>query len=149
MLVGAALVYVGCAIPGPVIVVTEYDVTTADARDPAPWATEEMVAVSAEGPDALPTHQPSSQVAALQEQHTTVERRVSALQQGVTRVRGRQLVTNAIHNAVTNRVGSLEARIAALEVEFDRRAERLDTILGRLRDQLPDVPDLPDDEPPL
>jgi hypothetical protein len=57
------------------------------------------------------------------------------------------LVTNAIREAVVNRIGSLESRIAALEVEFERRAQRLDTILEELRDQVPTGPDAPDPPP--
>ncbi len=93
--------------------------------------------------------EPPSQVDALEAQRVAVERRVAVLQRGVTRVRGRQLVTRAISRAVENRVGSLESRIAALDVEFERRAKKIDAILGDLREGLPDIPDVPPADPSL
>lgn len=149
MLAGATLLAVvglgACAVPGPVIVVTEAGVITAATQ--APVRLTPAAGVSAGAPEVVETYRAPSQVEALEAQHVAVERRISALQQGVTRVRGRQLVTNAIREAVVNRIGSLESRIAALEVEFERRAQRLDTILGELRDQVPTGPDAPDPPP--
>jgi uncharacterized protein YceH (UPF0502 family) len=142
----AALLYAGCAVPGPVIVVTEPGFATPDAMRSAP-RPERQVAVAAVDREAV--YEPPSAVDALEAQHTTVERRVAALERGVTRVRGRQMVTKAIGRAVENRVGSLESRIAALEVEFDRRAKRVDSILSDLREQLPDIPDAPTADPSL
>lgn len=143
----AALLYAGCAVPGPVIVVTEPGFATPDAMRGAPRPDRQVAIAPVER--AASVNAPPSAVDALEAQHATVERRVAALQRGVTRVRGRQMVTKAIGRAVENRVGSLESRIAALEVEFDRRATKIDSILGDLREQLPEIPDAPTADPSL
>jgi len=88
---------------------------------------------------------PPSQLDAVETQRKAVERRVATLKQGMTRVKGRHLVTEAIRDAVVNRVGTLESRIAALEAEFDRRAQRLDSMLDGLRKRIPATPTEPVD----
>ncbi len=150
LLAGAALCIVGCALPGPIIVVTDPGLLAVTATAPAlplPVQDAPPVVVKDAAADAFG---PSSQIDAVEAQHRTVERRVAALRQGISRVKGRQLVTGAIRDAVVNRVATLESSIAALEAEFDRRALRLDAILDRLRERQPDEPDAPDiSDPPV
>jgi septal ring factor EnvC (AmiA/AmiB activator) len=165
LLSSAAMLAVGCTLPGPVIVVTDPGLVTttrgalihdrADSTSPAVVASPTAsldAALDGASAEALAAH---LQLDAVETQHKKVERRVAALKQGVTRVKGRHLVTGPIRAAVSNRVGTLESHIAALEAEFERRARRLDSILERLREGLPAAPDaheateLPADDPTL